>query len=73
MEIREKQWVENFMAQIIAKNPNEPEFHQAVRDAVIDDGMHTGVQQEDFQRGTCRRVTGLIGFQGFKQMSEHSL
>ena len=32
MENREKQWVENFMAQIVAKNPNEPEFHQAVRE-----------------------------------------
>ena len=29
---REKQWVDNFMAQIVAKNPNEPEFHQAVRE-----------------------------------------
>ncbi|MBQ5635231.1 MAG: NADP-specific glutamate dehydrogenase [Alistipes sp.] len=32
MEIQAKQYVENFMAQIIAKNPNEPEFHQAVRE-----------------------------------------
>ena len=32
MDNREKQWVENFMAQIVAKNPNEPEFHQAVRE-----------------------------------------
>ena len=32
MEIQAKQYVENFMAQIVAKNPNEPEFHQAVRE-----------------------------------------
>ena len=32
METQAKQYVENFMAQIVAKNPNEPEFHQAVRE-----------------------------------------
>ena len=25
------EYVERFMADIVAKNPNEPEFHQAVR------------------------------------------
>ena len=32
MDIQAKQYVENFMAQVIARNPNEPEFHQAVRE-----------------------------------------
>ena len=32
MERQAKEYVENFMAQIIARNPNEPEFHQAVRE-----------------------------------------
>ena len=32
MEKLAKQYVEEFMAGIIAKNPNEPEFHQAVRE-----------------------------------------
>ena len=27
-----KKYVEDFMAQVIARNPNEPEFHQAVRE-----------------------------------------
>ena len=26
------QYVEDFMAQLILRNPNEPEFHQAVRE-----------------------------------------
>ena len=29
-----KEYVEQFMADIVAKNPNEPEFHQAVREVV---------------------------------------
>ena len=32
MEKQAKEYVENFMAQVIARNPNEPEFHQAVRE-----------------------------------------
>ena len=32
MEKQAKKYVEDFMAQIIARNPNEPEFHQAVRE-----------------------------------------
>ena len=32
METQAKEYVESFMAQIIARNPNEPEFHQAVRE-----------------------------------------
>ena len=28
------EYVEQFMADIVAKNPNEPEFHQAVREVV---------------------------------------
>ena len=27
-------YVDGFMADIIARNPNEPEFHQAVREVV---------------------------------------
>jgi glutamate dehydrogenase (NADP+) len=30
----EKQFVENFMLGLVKKNPNEPEFHQAVREVV---------------------------------------
>ena len=29
-----KEYVAQFMADIVAKNPNEPEFHQAVREVV---------------------------------------
>ena len=29
-----KEYVEQFMADVVAKNPNEPEFHQAVREVV---------------------------------------
>ena len=32
MEKLAKQYVDEFMAGLIAKNPNEPEFHQAVRE-----------------------------------------
>ena len=32
MNEQAKQYVEEFMAKLIAKNPNEPEFHQAVRE-----------------------------------------
>ena len=32
MDIQAKKYVEDFMAQVIARNPNEPEFHQAVRE-----------------------------------------
>ena len=32
MEMLAQQWVDNFMAQVVAKNPNESEFHQAVRE-----------------------------------------
>ena len=32
MELQAKKYVEDFMAQVIARNPNEPEFHQAVRE-----------------------------------------
>ena len=32
METDAKKYVEGFMAQVIARNPNEPEFHQAVRE-----------------------------------------
>ncbi len=32
MERMAKQYVEEFMAELVAKNPNEPEFHQAVRE-----------------------------------------
>ena len=32
MEKLAKQYVDEFMAQLVAKNPNEPEFHQAVRE-----------------------------------------
>ena len=32
MNEQAQQYVEDFMAKIIAKNPNEPEFHQAVRE-----------------------------------------
>ena len=34
MQTKEKQYVDRFMAELIAKNPNEPEFHQAVREVV---------------------------------------
>ena len=32
MEKLAQQYVDNFMTQLIARNPNEPEFHQAVRE-----------------------------------------
>ena len=32
METNPDRYVETFMAQLIARNPNEPEFHQAVRE-----------------------------------------
>ena len=32
MNEQAKQYVDDFMAKLIAKNPNEPEFHQAVRE-----------------------------------------
>ncbi len=32
METSPERYVETFMAQLIARNPNEPEFHQAVRE-----------------------------------------
>ncbi|MBQ8916698.1 MAG: glutamate dehydrogenase, partial [Alistipes sp.] len=32
MNEQAKQYVEEFMAKLITKNPNEPEFHQAVRE-----------------------------------------
>ncbi len=34
MESQAKQYVESFMAELIAKNPGEKEFHQAVREVV---------------------------------------
>lgn len=34
MEQQAQQFVDNFMTKLIAKNPNEPEFHQAVREVV---------------------------------------
>ena len=34
MEKQEQQFVENFMAKLIVRNPDEPEFHQAVREVV---------------------------------------
>ncbi len=34
MEKEVKKYVDDFMARIIAKNPNEPEFHQAVHEVV---------------------------------------
>ena len=32
MTEQEKQYVEDFMNRLIARNPGEPEFHQAVRE-----------------------------------------
>ena len=34
MNEQAKQYVEEFMAKLIAKNPNEPEFHQAVEEVL---------------------------------------
>ena len=34
MNMSVKEYVEHFMADVVAKNPNEPEFHQAVREVV---------------------------------------
>ena len=34
MNMSVKEYVEHFMADVAAKNPNEPEFHQAVREVV---------------------------------------
>jgi len=32
MDTQAKKFVDDFMTKLIAKNPNEPEFHQAVRE-----------------------------------------
>ena len=34
MEKQVQQYIDDFMSRIEAKNPNEPEFHQAVREVV---------------------------------------
>ena len=34
MKNHESRYVEDFMASVIARNPSEPEFHQAVREVV---------------------------------------
>lgn len=34
MEKQTKQYIEEFMARVITRNPNEPEFHQAVQEVV---------------------------------------
>ena len=39
-----KEYVEQFMADVVAKNPNEPEFHQAVREVLAHGYFHTALQ-----------------------------
>ena len=43
-----------------------------VRAAMIEHGLHAGIQQQDLKRTFCRRVARKICIYGFKQFIEHN-
>jgi hypothetical protein len=48
----------------------QPVLVKPMGDPVIDNGMHTGIQQKDLQFAAGCRITSLIGRQGFIQSFE---